>query len=199
MGLVLGLIGGVGSGKSRVAALLAEHGACLLPGDEAGHEALRQPEIRESVIRSFGTGILDEHGEIVRRRLGAIVFADEKQLRVLETITHPWIKGRLAAQAAAARERGCPLIVLDAAVLLEAGWDDLCDVIVYVHAPRAQRIERVRQQRGWGEEELRARERRQRSLTEKVTRADVAVDNSGSPVYLAQQVNGLLRQWQTRT
>ena len=71
--LVLGLVGGIGSGKSLVARLLAEHGGRIVSGDEAGHEALREPDIRQKVLQRFGPGILDESGEIVRRKLAAIV------------------------------------------------------------------------------------------------------------------------------
>ena len=84
------------------------------------------------------------------------------------------------------------LIVIDAAVLLEAGWNAVCDWIVYIHAPRAERLRRVREDRGWSEKEVEARERAQMSLTEKVSRADFAVDNSQAPDHLAHQLDALL-------
>src|SRR4051794_41100098 len=93
--LVIGLIGGIGSGKSRVAAEFARRGAKVISGDELGHEALRQPEILDRIVRRWGRDLLNEKGEVDRRRLGAIVFADVKELRLLEALVHPWIGKRL--------------------------------------------------------------------------------------------------------
>src|SRR4051812_44155490 len=147
---VIGLIGGIGSGKSRVAVAFVERGARVVSGDEAGHEALRQPGIRKAGGRRWGPGLLDERGENGRSRLGAIVFADPAERQALEALVFPWLQRRLREQIAeAAADPGVKLIVLDAAVLLEAGWNSLCDGIVYVHAPRDVRLQRLAQQRGW--------------------------------------------------
>jgi dephospho-CoA kinase len=191
---VLGLIGGIGSGKSRVAALLSERGARVLSGDQAGHEALQQPEVRARVIERWGTDVLDAAGEVDRRRLAQQVFGDPAELRALEALVWPWIGQRLREQIEAARaDPKVALVLLDAAVLLEAGWNDVCDWIVYVHAPRAVRLRRLAEQRGWSEKEVAAREQAQLSLTDKARRADFALDNSGSPEALARQVDDLLR------
>jgi dephospho-CoA kinase len=193
---VIGLIGGIGSGKSRVAAVLVQHGAKIVSGDEAGHEALRQPEIRQQIVKRWGREVLKEDGEIDRRRLGAIVFADPAQRQALEELVFPWIKGRLAEQIAQARtDPNVALIVLDAAVMLEAGWNDVCDWIVYVHAPRDLRLRRLQEQRGWSAKEVEARENAQMSLTDKASRADYAVDNSGPLEDTARQVEHLLHEW----
>src|SRR3954470_996810 len=143
---VIGLIGGIGSGKSRVAAEFVRHGARVVSGDQAGHEALRQPELRSRVLERWGPEVLDEKGEINRRRLGAMVFADPAELRALEALVFPWIERRLRAEIDAAAHEGVPLVVLDAAVMLEAGWDKVCDRIVYVHTPREQRLQRLAEQ-----------------------------------------------------
>jgi dephospho-CoA kinase len=194
--LVVGLIGGIGSGKSTVAAAFARHGARVVSGDQAGHEALRDPEVRQRVVERWGRGILNEQGEIDRRRLGAIVFADPAERAALEALVHPWIERRLREQIdAAARDPGVKLIVLDAAVLLEAGWNKACDRLVYVHAPREQRLRRLAAQRGWSAKEVAAREQAQLSLADKVRRAEDAVDNSGPPEATARQVDDLLRRW----
>jgi dephospho-CoA kinase len=191
---VLGLIGGIGSGKSRVAALLAERGARVLSGDQAGHEALQQPEVRARVVERWGTDVLDAAGAVDRRRLAQEVFGDPAELRALEALVWPWIGQRLREQIEAARaDPKVTLVLLDAAVLLEAGWNDVCDWIVYVHAPRAVRLRRLAEQRGWSEKEVAAREQAQLSLTDKTRRADFALDNSGSPEALARQVDDLLR------
>jgi dephospho-CoA kinase len=85
--------------------------------------------------------------------------------------------------------------VLDAAIMLEAGWNRWCDRIVYVHAPRAVRLQRLAKQRRWTEKEVAARETAQMSLSEKISRADIVLDNSGTPEETAAQVNELLRRW----
>jgi dephospho-CoA kinase len=194
--LVVGLIGGIGSGKSLVAAAMARHGARVVAGDRLGHEALLQPHLRDQVVRRWGRQVLDASGAVDRQKLGAIVFADPRERRALEALSFPWIEWRLGEEvAAAAADPGVPLIVVDAAILLEAGWNKWCDRIVYVHAPRHLRLQRVAGQRGWSAKEVEARERAQFSLTDKVRRAEVAVDNSGSPEETARQVDDLLRRW----
>jgi dephospho-CoA kinase len=193
---VVGLLGGIGSGKSQVAAALARHGARIIAGDQLGQAALRDPDIRARVISRWGQGIVDAGGEIDRRRLAAIVFADPAQRKELEAITHPWIRRCIRAEVEEARhDPSVTLIVLDAAVMLEAGWNDVCDHLVYVDAPREVRLERVAQQRGWSEKELEAREQAQLPLTEKAVRADHVVDNSDSLEHLIRQVNDLLHLW----
>jgi dephospho-CoA kinase len=197
---VVGLIGGIGSGKSRVADAFARRGALVVSGDAAGHEALRQPDVRDRVVAHFGPGILDDQGVIDRRRLGALVFADGDRRRALERLVFPWIEQRLDEEIARGRaDPKVALVLLDAAIMLEAGWNKRCDWLVYVHTPREQRLARLAGQRGWGAKEVAAREHAQLSLTEKVTRADYVVDNSGPPGQLEAQVDGLLRQWGIET
>jgi dephospho-CoA kinase len=194
--LVIGLLGGMGSGKSRVAAEFARHGTCIVNADQFGHEALRQPAIRDELVRHWGREILDENGEIVRGRVARIVFADDAQRQTLEAAVHPYIARRIREEIEKAQnDPRVKLVVLDAAIMLETGWDKVCDRLVYVHAPRAARLRRLADQRGWTEKEVDAREHAQMSLTEKASRADSAIDNADSPESLAQQVDDLLRQW----
>ncbi len=193
---IIGLIGGMGSGKSRVADEFACRGARVIPADQLGHEALRRPEIRDQAVKRWGHGILDAYGEIDRRALGRIVFADPAERKALEALSFPWIERRFREEIAEAEaDPKVVLIVLDAAILLEAGWDRWCAKLVYVHTPRSVRLERLAAQRGWSAKEVEVRETAQLSLTEKVSRADAAVDNSGSLEQTARQVDNLLRQW----
>jgi dephospho-CoA kinase len=193
---VIGLIGGIGSGKSQVAAALARRGARVIAADELAHAALRQPELRERIVARWGPGVLDERGEVSRRRLGAIVFADAAERRALEEIVHPWIQQRIREEAAAAgSDPAVRLIVLDAAIMLEAGWHGVCDRLIYVDAPREVRLRRLEGQRGWTAAEAEARERAQLPLTEKAARADHVLDNATTLDHLERQVDELLRLW----
>ncbi len=192
---VVGLVGGIGSGKSRVAALFRDTGARVIAGDDLGHEALRQPTIRDRVTERWGKDLLDGP-EIDRRRLAAIVFADADQRHALETIVHPWIKQRMRDEVAQAQaDPQVRFVVVDAAILLEAGWNDLCDRLVFVEAPAAVRRQRIAEQRGWTAAEVAAREQAQLPLTAKAVRADYTLDNAGSLESLKRQVADLLQVW----
>jgi dephospho-CoA kinase len=193
--LVVGLVGGIGSGKSAAAAAFARRGAHVIAADELGHEALRQSAVRDEVARLWGKEVLDEHGWIDRRKLAAIVFADPGARRALEALTHPYIRSRLAEEIARAREGGARLIVVDAAVLLEAGWNAACDRLVYVDAPHEARLARVKAKRGWAERDWQGREAAQLPLTEKHARADHVLDNSSTLEHLGRQVDDLLYCW----
>jgi dephospho-CoA kinase len=194
--LVIGVIGGIGAGKSQVAAALGRLGGAVIAGDQLGHQALRIADAKAAVIARFGQAIVAGDGEIDRKKLGSIVFSEPGLLKDLEAIVFPWIKQQLrqaldvAFDNAAAR-----FVVVDAAVMLEAGWNNYCDKVVYVHAPRDQRLARLARQRGWSEKEVLARERTQLSLTEKVTRADAAIDNSGAPGLVDDQAEELVKRW----
>lgn len=195
---VIGLVGGVGSGKTRVAAEFARHGARVIAGDPLGHQALRQPDIRERVIGRWGSGILGADGEIERRKVAAIVFHDPAERRALEAMVYPWIGERFREEIVRAQQDpSVRLVVLDAAVMLEAGWKNVCDRLVFVDAPPEVRRRRLAEQRGWSPEEVEARERSQMSLEEKARRAHHVVANAGSPEELARQVEDLLRGWET--
>ncbi|HMF13802.1 MAG TPA: dephospho-CoA kinase, partial [Gemmataceae bacterium] len=179
-----------------VAAEFAKHGARVVNADQLGHEALLQASIRDVLVQRWGREVLDETGAMDRCRVGRIVFDEELERKALESVVHPYIGRRIRELIDAARaDRGAKLVVLDAAIMLETGWSEACDRLVYVHAPRATRLRRLADQRGWSASEVDARERAQMSLTEKATRADAAIDNSGSPELLARQVEDLLRQW----
>ncbi len=192
---VLGLIGGIGSGKSAVAAAFARLGAAVIAGDQLGHEALRQPDILAQVVAHFGPQVLDAAGAIDRRQLAAVVFADDAQRRTLERIVHPYIEGRIRQEIARARsDPAVSLIVLDAAILLEAGWDRHCDRLVFVQAPNAVRQQRLAGLRGWGAKEVQDREQAQWPLIDKASRADFVLDNDGTPERLEDQVRTLFQQ-----
>lgn len=192
---VFGLLGGIGSGKSEVARLLAAAGGRVISGDALGHEALRDPAIVDEVVKRWGRDVLDEQGAVNRRAVGKIVFADANELRALEALVHPWIKRRIPEEIQAAQEDpAAAFIVLDAAVMLEAGWHDVCGELMFVDVPRAVRLERIARQRGWTEKEVTARENAQWPLTEKRRMAQIVLDNSGTSENLRDQVLALVRE-----
>lgn len=192
----IGLIGGIGSGKSLVAAELGRAGGRIISADALGHEALHQPAIRDRLVARWGRSILDERGVIARRIVGGIVFPDAGERRFLESIVFPYIEQRVREEAAAGEgDANARFLVLDAAIMLEAGWSDVCEWLVYVHAPRAMRLERLVRQRGWSAKEVEARENAQWPLTDKVSRAHFVIDNSFAREHTVQQVQNLVKLW----
>lgn len=191
---VIGLVGGIGSGKSAAAACMAELGAVVIDADAIGHDVLADAAVRAELMGRWGKQVLDPAGLIDRRVVAGIVFADPAELAFLNSLTHPHIARRIQERIAAIRAQGqAPAIVLDAAVVLEAGWDRQCTHLVYVHAPPAQRAGRV-QRRGWDEQAWRVRENSQISLDSKACRCEYSVDNSSSLSHLREQVHRIFRQ-----
>ena len=188
---VIGILGGVASGKSLVAKQLAELGAGLLDADGAAHEVLRTEAVEDAARQRWGPEVFGPDGRIDRARLARVVFGDSPQAAAereyLEKLTHPEIDRRLHRQAEQMAAGGTPAAVLDAPLLLEAGWDRLCDRVVFVDAPRELRLARARK-RGWSEADFAAREGAQESLDFKRKRADLVLDNSGSPEQTQAQV-----------
>lgn len=189
---VIGLTGGIGAGKSAVAQILAELGCVVSNSDADAREALRDREIRDTIVQWWGPGVLDDAGgEIDRSKLAAIVFADPAERKRLEGLTHPWIERRRRVRFANAPP-DAPALVIDAPLLLEAGLDRLCDAIIHVEADRAVRLARLAASRRWEEAELARREKSQMPLDQKRLRADHVVDNNGDLSQLRAQVRHVL-------
>jgi dephospho-CoA kinase len=194
--LTIGLTGGIGTGKSAVANLLVQQGASIIDADRLGHEAYTpHSEAWEAVVAAFGTDILTSEGEIDRRKLGGIVFADETQLERLNGIMHPLMAKMVEDRKAAFDADGVAVTVVEAAVLFEAGWDSLVDEVWTTHASESTVVQRLFERNGLDESEARKRINSQMSATERNRRSDVVVDNSGDLTALEQTVKNL---WKTR-
>lgn len=189
---IIGIVGGIGSGKSTVAAMLAEHGCIVADSDAAARASLRDPAIRQELIDWWGEGILDEQGEVSRVKVAEIVFQDQAARHRLEALVHPWVEQRRREQFADAPD-GAVGFVIDAPLLLEAGLDAMCDALIFVDAPREVRLARVKTARGWDEAELTRREDSQLPLDEKRRRADHTVVNTGDLAQLREQIGRILR------
>jgi dephospho-CoA kinase len=195
---VVGLIGGIGSGKSSAASTLAEMGAFVLDADAIGHVLLEQSPGRDRVLERFGEGVLEPFGEfgvrrvIDRKALGAIVFSSPGALRDLEAILHPLMRKTFEKAISRESRRGnVPMIVLDAAILYEAGWDTLCDSVVFIDASPETRLARLEASRGWSPEGLAAREKVQGPLEEKRRQADHLLSNDGPLDRLPAEIKAL--------
>lgn len=188
---VIGIAGGVASGKSLVGEQLRKLGAWILDADRAGHEVLADEQVQRLLRQRWGEEVFNEGGAVDRAAVARIVFGPPprgpRERAYLEQITHPRIGARLREQAAEAQRQGAPAVVLDAPLLFEAGWHELCDQVLFVDAPRDVRLERARR-RGWTEEQFRSREAAQVSVEEKRRRSDHVINNAGSVSEMARQV-----------
>jgi dephospho-CoA kinase len=178
--LTLGLVGGIASGKSVVANCFRDLGALVLDADQAGHAVLREPDVIAALKARWGDGILDGSGQVLRREVAKLVFAkgDAAEREFLEKLTHPRIQMRMQQELAKAQAADPPprVVVLDAALLFEAGWEKLCDKVLFVDAPRDLRLERA-VSRGWSAEQFAAREAAQMPVEEKRRRSDLLIRN----------------------
>ncbi|WP_437225705.1 dephospho-CoA kinase [Planctomicrobium sp. SH661] len=196
---VIGIVGGIGSGKSALANALMHHFQCgRLDADSAGHRALARPDVIAALKTAFGPEIFDEHGNVVRSKLAQRVFgAESEQLaarKQLESIVHPHIRRDIVEQLEGHQSRmDCDIILLDAALLIEAGWSNDCDAVIYVDVPDAVRQARVAS-RGWSPAELARRESSQLSLKEKQARSDLIVKNTGDIEAAATTAANWIRQ-----
>jgi dephospho-CoA kinase len=195
--LLVGLTGGIGSGKSTVAQMLAARGAIVLDADAFAREAVRAGSdgLRAVVVR-FGSGVLTDDGELDRPKLAGIVFADAAARADLETIVHPEVR-RLIADGIQRNLDTDNVVVLVNPLLIEMGAHRDCDVVVVVSVPPETQVARSTS-RGMDENDVRARMAAQLPLDERAQHADVILDNEGSIADLEPQVDRLWGQLATR-
>lgn len=197
---VIGLTGGIGSGKSTVSRWLSQQGIPIIDADRTVHELYKAPETIAAIKAAFGHDILTDKGDIDRMALGRIVFADAQARSQLEQILHPRVRIAMQKQQAAFEAAGKSLCVWDVPLLFEAGYAEKMNEIWVVWVPEATQRERVMQRDALNAQEVRLRIQAQQSLDEKKNKADVVIDNSGdwleTEVQLRKELERIIRRQQ---
>jgi dephospho-CoA kinase len=196
---VIGLTGGIAAGKSTVSEALREAGAIVIDADTIGHEAYQPGTATQAaLIEAFGREIVADSGEIDRRKLGAIVFADPAQRRRLQDIVWPRMKEMMRQRIADLRAAGADVVVIEAAVLIEADWLDLVDEVWVVQVPEEIAMQRLMTRNGFSADDARARIRAQITNEERARHAQVIIDNSGSVEDARKQVQSEVQRLKSR-
>lgn len=197
---VIGLTGGIGSGKSTVSGFLAELGAAILDADEVGHEALKpDTEIWRQLVAAFGRQIVAPDSNIDRKKLGNIVFSSTESLSRLNQIMHPPMYDMVKTRLEEYRRQGTGVVVLEAPLLLEAGWTPLVDEVWVTTAAEATVLKRLKERSGMSQAESLARLRSQLSPAERARHADVVINTDCSPDELKAKVKELWQRLQLDT
>ena len=188
---VIGVLGGIGAGKSFVARQFALLGCAVIDSDELAAAALGDAAVRRQVAERWGRQVLDESGQVDRLALAQLVFQDADELHLLEQMIHPKVHElRSSLRRKYQLDPDVPAIVEDCPLLLEKDLVDQCDVMVFVDADRRLRLERVAE-RGWSDKELAQREKNQLALDFKAEISDHVIDNSADEAHCARQVRGV--------
>ena len=187
---IIGILGGIGSGKSTVAALFGELGCAVIDADKIAHELLMVAEIKEKVVILFGDGILDKTGQIDRSKLGQIVFSDSLKLSELNNILHPPVLARIEQLIIEHKSQSfVKAIVLDISLLAEIGWDKRCDFLIFVDCDEQIRTDRAKKTGDFDEKHLKIRENFQISLDNKEKLSDNIMDNNSDFEALIKRVD----------
>lgn len=191
---IIGLTGGIGSGKSTVSRFLAELGVKTIDTDKTGHETFKPgTDAWHEVVEAFGQQVLAPGGEIDRKKLGDLVFADASSLARLNQIMHPRIGNVVKARLEEYRRQGVEVVVIEAPLLAEAGWTSEVDEVWVTVAPEATILRRLEERAGLPEAESLARIRSQLPTEERLKHADVIINTDCTLGELKERVRGL---WQ---
>jgi len=189
---IIGIIGGIASGKSTVAAEFGKLGCAVISADAIAHDLLEQESIRDELVRQFGGEILDSRGRIDRTRLGQIVFGDTEKLCALNKVIHPRVLERTEELIGEYNQRThVRAIVLDMPLLVEVGWAKRCDRLIFVKCDATQRAYRAKQAGLLDEQGIKIREKFQISLDKKSRLADNTVDNNSDFLTLVRQIQDI--------
>jgi len=189
---VIGLTGGIGSGKSTVSQFLAELGAVIIDADKVGHEVFKpDTDAWREVVAAFGTEIVKPSGDIDRKKLGKIVFGKPKALARLNKIMHPRIYAQVKAKVEEYRRRGVKVVVLEVPLLVEADWASLVNEVWVTVAMESTVVRRLKEKVGLSEPEILARIRSQLPSAERIKHADVVIDTDCDLDELKEKVKRL--------
>jgi dephospho-CoA kinase len=192
---VIGLAGGIGSGKSTIARLLASEGCAIIDSDALSHEAIQSPEIKAALLPWLGDEILNPDGSVNRKAVAHQIFSDPAKTKRLTDLIHPKVdQNREELMARYMADPAIKGIVWDSPLLLEAGLNRECDAVVFIKVPREIRLKRLHESRGWSPQELDKRENLQFSLDKKAQLADYCIDNSGDQASTLRLVQRVLSQ-----
>ncbi len=189
----MGLVGGVGAGKSTAASEMGRLGCAVIDADRIAHAMLDREDVREHLRRWWGGEMFAPDGQVDRDALGAIVFGDAEALDRLNGILHPLIRraGELELAESLCRP-DVRAVVIDAPLLVEAGWDALCTHLVFVRSSPADRARRVRRERRWDKKKWQERESFQKSLDTKARMCDYIISNTSSVSHMVEQIRELV-------
>ena len=191
---VIGLTGGIGSGKTEVTLVLRELGAVVIESDKVAHLSYRPgTDGYDEIIEQFGKEVLDDSGVIDRGKLGGLVFAGPDLRIRLENIVWPAVRSWITERLIKEKERGTEIIVIEVPKLFEAGWEDLADAIWTVEAPSDVIAQRVNVRSNLNETEKNARVQAQITRVERAERADLVIENSGELADLRERITDLWR------
>ena len=188
---IIGVTGGIGSGKSLVANILQKNGCVVADADANTKIVLNRKEVQQQLVRWWGDQVLDTSGKINRSFIASIVFADAKERERLESLIHPLVR-ELQENAFNTAPTGTLALVIDAPLLIESGLDQLCDTIIFVDSSFETRLCRVIENRGWTKEQLASREAAQIGLDTKLSSADHIIINDGDIAHIEQQLRSVL-------
>jgi dephospho-CoA kinase len=190
---IIGIAGGIGSGKSFIAKLFADEGCLVLSADDQVRTVYADPAVRDTLKQWWGPGVINGDDQVDRHAVAQRVFEKPDERRRLEALIHPKVAAlRDAAMAAAADDAQVLAFVWDIPLLFEVGLNDRCDAVVFVDAPWDERLRRVRQTRGWDEAELRRRENLQVALDNKRRMSNDIVQNTADVGFARRQVQEIL-------
>ena len=191
--LVMGLTGGIGSGKTTVAAEFSRQGCAIIDADAINHEQLDSGPVRDNLQRWWGKEVIKDNGQVDRSVVAGIVFNDAAQLKRLTDLVHPLVRQKeLELIGRYQGDKKFCAIILDVPLLFESGQENLCDKVVWVHTDDEIRYQRLAQRRGWREENAKKREKSQFSLDKKAKMSDYIVYNNSTIPDLVKQVASIL-------
>lgn len=196
---IIGLTGGIGSGKSTVSKFLADLGAVVIDADKVGHEVFKPgTKAWQEVVDAFGQGIISAGGTIDRRKLGEIVFSNPGARAKLNQVMHPLIYEQIKSRIEEYGRKGVDIIIVEAPLLLEVGWKSLVDEVWVTSASEATVIKRLKEQKGLPEAQSLARIRAQLTDEERIRQADVVIDTDCALDELKERVEALWRKLRSR-